>query len=669
MKLKNFSIRILRFWLYAFCLLASDGWSQETNFGYFVTQDCRTLYFLRRDAAYCIQAEDRPGMARGEYRWDGTNWVSTGTGAVDPSANVTWTGTHTFRDNNFSILDNSDPSKILKFELSPISTGTTRTLTVPNASGTLPLLEIANSYTAGAKQTFTHSGTTAGMRINPATGDPSSPADGDVWYNSSTGKFRKRQAGSTTDLDSTGGTPAFSDVIAGTNVNALVIGTGGSLGVSGSGTIVATSLAANGTNCAGGQAPTGVDASGNAEGCQAVGPGTVTSFSSGNLSPLFTSSVASPTTTPALTFSLTNQIANTGLFGPTSGGAAAPTFRLLVKADLPATGVFNDQANTYTGGNKQSFTHSATTAGLRLVPVAGDPTTPLDGDMIYNATTSKFRCYENGVWTNCIGAGGSTATLQTAFDGGKTITNANSFANGVHIGAATTTGWRIYEHATNGPTINCVIGGVENDCDYTRKLNSGKHIKITRSDGTDLERLTEAGVHTYTGVGKPLKSVWFGAGSLSTDGTQCAAPAEVTINSGAKMWTIICTDNDASTIYGLAEMPDAYDGGTVTLMGSFIQTAADTANMNSDVAMACRGDGLTINNTWGTEVAMDTAMTGSNAIDTVTTGAITPNGTCTGGGKLLQFRWQLDATGTTTAVATLHVVGFKLEYSVNSRSD
>jgi len=66
------------------------------------------------------------------------------------------------------------------------------------------------------------------------------------------------------------------------------------------------------------------------------GGGSVTSFSSGNLSPLFTTSVATPTTTPALSFSLNTQNANTVFAGPTSGGAATPTFRSLVAADLPA---------------------------------------------------------------------------------------------------------------------------------------------------------------------------------------------------------------------------------------------------------------------------------------------------------------------------------------------
>ena len=42
----------------------------------------------------------------------------------------------------------------------------------------------------------------------------------------------------------------------------------------------------------------------------ASGTGTVTSFSSGNLAPLFSTSVATPTTTPSLAFTLTNAAAH-----------------------------------------------------------------------------------------------------------------------------------------------------------------------------------------------------------------------------------------------------------------------------------------------------------------------------------------------------------------------
>lgn len=68
-----------------------------------------------------------------------------------------------------------------------------------------------------------------------------------------------------------------------------------------------------------------------------TGTGTVTSFSAGNLSPLFTTSVATASSTPALTFTLSNAAQNAVFAGPSSGGTGAPTFRSLVQADLPNT--------------------------------------------------------------------------------------------------------------------------------------------------------------------------------------------------------------------------------------------------------------------------------------------------------------------------------------------
>src|SRR4029077_20498502 len=53
--------------------------------------------------------------------------------------------------------------------------------------------------------------------------------------------------------------------------------------------------------------------------------GTVTSFSSNNLSPLFTTSVATATSTPALSFTLSNAGAHAFL-GNNTGGAGAPAY-------------------------------------------------------------------------------------------------------------------------------------------------------------------------------------------------------------------------------------------------------------------------------------------------------------------------------------------------------
>ena len=68
----------------------------------------------------------------------------------------------------------------------------------------------------------------------------------------------------------------------------------------------------------------------------------VTSFSAGNCNPLFTTSVANPTTTPALSFSLDPAAPNTFLAGPEFGSTSAlPTYRNIETPDLPLGGTWD----------------------------------------------------------------------------------------------------------------------------------------------------------------------------------------------------------------------------------------------------------------------------------------------------------------------------------------
>lgn len=74
-----------------------------------------------------------------------TNDVLTVSGGVP-----TWaapSGGATFSDSAFTIQDNGDNTKQLKFELSGISTGTTRTLTVPNANTTIVGTDVTQTLT------------------------------------------------------------------------------------------------------------------------------------------------------------------------------------------------------------------------------------------------------------------------------------------------------------------------------------------------------------------------------------------------------------------------------------------------------------------------------------------------------------------------------------------
>ena len=78
------------------------------------------------------------------------------------------------------------------------------------------------------------------------------------------------------------------------------------------------------------------------------GSGTVTNFSSGNLSPLFTTSVSNPTTTPSLSFSAVSQAQNLVYASP-NGSSGTPSFRKVVVGDISASGT--PSANTYLRGD------------------------------------------------------------------------------------------------------------------------------------------------------------------------------------------------------------------------------------------------------------------------------------------------------------------------------
>lgn len=74
--------------------------------------------------------------------------AGTGNGDATLAGNNVWTGTQTFRDNKFEITDDGDTTKKVVFQISGITTATTRTLTPPNADATLAAINVAQTFTA-----------------------------------------------------------------------------------------------------------------------------------------------------------------------------------------------------------------------------------------------------------------------------------------------------------------------------------------------------------------------------------------------------------------------------------------------------------------------------------------------------------------------------------------
>ncbi|MDI6788881.1 MAG: hypothetical protein QME51_10960, partial [Planctomycetota bacterium] len=110
----------------------------------------------------------------------------------------TWSANQTIPDSNLLIVDNVDATKILAFECSGITTGTTRTVTIPDASGTMTLL--GNAATGSGSVVLATSpvlgtptiGVATATTVNkvtltaPASGSTLTIADGKTLTSSST---------------------------------------------------------------------------------------------------------------------------------------------------------------------------------------------------------------------------------------------------------------------------------------------------------------------------------------------------------------------------------------------------------------------------------------------------------------------------------------------------
>lgn len=172
------------------------------------------------------------------------------------------TATQTLTNKTLGAADNIlDADTAVALAANPADCAANQFATTIAASGALTCAAIAD---ADVPDTITASnylllsgGTLTGALITDNLGvdfddsdtNPTCAAgDYKIYADLSETKLKKCTNGSATDLDTTGGTPSFDTLTGGTNTTAaMIVGTGGSLAVSGSGTIAATGLAC--TDC------------------------------------------------------------------------------------------------------------------------------------------------------------------------------------------------------------------------------------------------------------------------------------------------------------------------------------------------------------------------------------------------------------------------------------
>jgi hypothetical protein len=264
--------------------------------------------------------------------------------------------------------------------------------------------------------------------------------------------------------------------------------------------------------------------------------GTVTSFSAGNVDSIITSSVATPTTTPALTFALNTQTANTVWAGPTTGAAATPTFRTLGNSDLPATAV---TPGSYTAANITVNQQGVITAASSGAAGSVTSVTNSDGTLTISPTTgavvASLALGNANTWTGAQTFGTITPTT---IAGPANFSGTPTFANPVALGSSTATTQSVGTNNTTLATTAFVVAAL--GAAVNTKTSS---YTAVLTDENNLVVMNVATANTFTvppnssvafPVGTTLTVIQEGAGQVTlTPG------AGVTINNPSSLTTRI----------------------------------------------------------------------------------------------------------------------------------
>lgn len=383
--------------------------------------------------------------------------------------------------------------------------------------------------------------------------------------------------------------------------------------------------------------------------------GTVTDFTAGTLSPLFTTSVATSTTTPALTFVISNAAQNSVLAGPASGGAGAysfqtaPAFSAANLTNFPATLV--DTTSTQTLTNKTVDGVTPTTFGF--LDATSSIQTQLNGKQTAGTYVTAVSCV-TAAGVSCTSSGGATPALTfslgaitpTSTNGVSAATmafmdatssvqtqlnakQANLGFTPAHSGANSditslsglTTPLSVAQGGTGtaSPLTGIVRGGspltaaeISGDC-----TTSGSNaITCTKSNGTALGALATAGAGTGVSIGggnlnsNAVYQLSFQPGLLTSVTNTIAvfskvSKASTVDNITGSAFLLSCISNPTVTMY---ECGTSATCVSPTAIGSVTVTAAGTATAGTvSSASITAGDWVGFAITAGTCTSLDIA--------------------------------------------------------------
>lgn len=288
--------------------------------------------------------------------------------------------------------------------------------------------------------------------------------------------------------------------------------------------------------------------------------GTVTSVSSGTLSPLFTSSVATSTTTPAISYSLTSAASGT-LFGVSGSATAAPGFI--------APGTANQLVGIKSTGNGIEYKSIVAGSNITVTPTAGQISIATTGLSIGDGPLlSGFHLYKPLNGTTAIGSGFYSATqgilnISGQLDGGAVLFAKQVTGDFTLITRVVT--WFGLPFTSNYCTARiCAMDGLTNASPITAAVGAIVHGSAGRFY---VYRTTVNGSDNFTESGSVAANLWLKlvrsgnswTSFFSTDGASwVAAMSAQTITPAADPYVgFACGSADTNSL-GTSTAPIVY---------------------------------------------------------------------------------------------------------------
>jgi hypothetical protein len=204
---------------------------------------------------------------------------------------------------------------------------------------------------------------------------------------------------------------------------------------------------------------------------------------------------------------------------------------------------------------------------------SGDPS-GTDGAIYYNSDADKFRCYQNGAWTDCIGGGGSGVTTIGAIDTVPTAANGArisgssifmQYGDATYPGLISTTtqdiaGAKTFSSLLTG-TLGATISGA------TINLNASSNFATNINTGTSTGAVS-IGNSAAGAIAVQSASTIGLTGTTSITGLSAGSATALTVNNSTSTGSIFVAQDNGTPVLTIA------NGGAATFTNQTNSTAA-----------------------------------------------------------------------------------------------